>query len=144
MHSPTSIAGRSEEPYISTGHLPDPALVQRLGSETHARFKSNTEGQNSQVYPALARVPSDLFGVCVVDTSGRAAVDGRTNPMVNAGAIATTSLVPGATEEEKWTFIHAGLSRFAGRTLPLNDGHRYLRLPDDRPGELPAGPPSRR
>jgi hypothetical protein len=86
MHSPTSIAGRSEEPYISTGHLPDPALVQRLGSETHARFKSNTEGQNSQVYPALARVPSDLFGVCVVDTSGRAAVDGRTNPMVNAVA----------------------------------------------------------
>jgi glutaminase len=127
------------------------------------------------VYPALARVPSDLFGVCVVGTSGRGyaagdvdypfsimsvskpfvfalvceligpdaardklgasatglafnslaaverTVDGRTNPMVNAGAIATTSLVPGATEEEKWTFIHAGLSRFAGRTLPLND-----------------------
>ena len=41
--------------------------------------------------------------------------------MVNAGAIATTSLVPGATAEEKWSFIHSGLSRFAGRTLPLND-----------------------
>jgi glutaminase len=49
------------------------------------------------------------------------AVDGRTNPMVNAGAIATTSLVPGANPEEKWAFIHAGLSRFAGHTLPLND-----------------------
>ena len=47
--------------------------------------------------------------------------DGRTNPMVNAGAIATTSLVPGANEKEKWKFIHDGLSRFAGRTLPLND-----------------------
>jgi glutaminase len=45
--------------------------VQRLVSEAHARFKSNTEGENSQVYPALARVPSDLFGVCVVGTSGR-------------------------------------------------------------------------
>ena len=41
--------------------------------------------------------------------------------MVNAGAIATTSLVPGATAEQKWNFIHDGLSRFAGRTLPLND-----------------------
>src|SRR5215470_8075892 len=71
MHSPTSIADRSEQPYISTGHLPDPELVQRLVSEAHARFKSNTEGQNSQIYPALARVPSDLFGVCVVGTSGR-------------------------------------------------------------------------
>src|SRR5829696_4623315 len=44
-----------------------------------------------------------------------------TNPMVNSGALATTSLVPGATAAEKWRFIHVGLSRFAGRTLPLND-----------------------
>ena len=43
--------------------------------------------------------------------------DGRTNPMVNAGAIATTSLVPGETSDDKWTFIHEGLSRFAGRRL---------------------------
>ena len=41
--------------------------------------------------------------------------------MVNAGAIATTSLVPGGTLEEKWAFIQAGLSRFAGRTLSLDD-----------------------
>jgi glutaminase len=120
-------------------------------------------------------VPSELFGICVVGTSGNvyavgeaehpftimsvskpfvfalvceaigheearrrlgvnatglafnslAAVeragDGRTNPMVNSGAIATTSLVPGATLEARWRFIHEGLSRFAGRTLPLNE-----------------------
>ena len=41
--------------------------------------------------------------------------------MVNAGAIATTSLVPGATADAKWRFIHDGLSRFAGRKLPLNE-----------------------
>ena len=46
---------------------------------------------------------------------------GRTNPMVNSGAIAATSLLPGATLETKWKFIHEGLSRFAARTLPLND-----------------------
>src|SRR5262245_66308382 len=40
---------------------------------------------------------------------------GRTNPMVNAGAIATTSLVPGTTSDAKWKFIQDGLSRFAGR-----------------------------
>ena len=129
----------------------------------------------SQVYPALARVPRDLFGVCIVAASGNvysagdaehefaimsvskpfvfalvcqalgpdkvreklgvnatglpfnslAAVErgegGRTNPMVNSGAIATTSLVPGTTPEARWQFIHEGLSRFAGRKLPLND-----------------------
>ena len=47
--------------------------------------------------------------------------DGRSNPMVNSGAIATTSLVPGGNLEAQWKFIHDGLSRFAGRKLPLND-----------------------
>ena len=161
--------------YVSTGHLPSPEQVQALVAEAHATFKSNSEGQNSQVYPALARVPSELFGICVVGTSGQvyavgdidygfsimsvskpfifalvcevlgaetmrekiganatglpfnslSAVEGsatgRTNPMVNAGAIATTSLVPGGSVSEKWKFIHDGLSRFAGRTLPLNE-----------------------
>ena len=161
--------------YVSTGHLPVPELVQGLVAEAHERFKSSTEGENSTVYPALARVPSDLFGICVAGTSGNlyeagddrhefsimsvskpfvfalvcqtmgaqparerlgvnatglafnslAAVergdDGRTNPMVNSGAIATTSLVPGSTHEARWRFIHEGLSRFAGRTLPIND-----------------------
>lgn len=47
--------------------------------------------------------------------------DQLTNPMVNSGALATTSLAPGDTAEEKWRFIHTGLSRFAGRALTLND-----------------------
>jgi len=165
----------SYEAYVSTGHLPTPEKVKALVSEAHQRFKSNNEGKNSNVYPALARVPSELFGICVVGTSGnihavgdtdhefsimsvskpfvfalvcqemgpeeaRAKLganatgmpfnslgaierssDGRTNPMVNAGAIATTSLVPGATLAEKWRFIHDGLSSFAGRKLPLNE-----------------------
>ena len=42
------------------------------------------------------------------------------NPMVNAGAIATTSLIPGDTAEEKLERIRDGLSRFAGRELSVN------------------------
>jgi glutaminase len=162
-------------PYISTGHLPPAERVTALVAEAHERFKSNTDGQTSQVYPALARVPSELFGICVVGNSGKVYAvgdadyeftimsvskpfifalvsqvlgveevrqkigvnatgrafnslegiergpGGQTNPMVNSGAIATTSLVPGASFEEKWKFVHEGLSRFAGRTLPLNE-----------------------
>ena len=48
--------------------------------------------------------------------------DDRTmNPMVNAGAIATTSLVPGDTAEEKFERIRDGLSRFAGRELSIDE-----------------------
>jgi glutaminase len=43
------------------------------------------------------------------------------NPMVNAGAIATTSLVPGATATERWEAVREGLSRFAGRELELDE-----------------------
>ena len=162
-------------PFISTGRLPDAEVVRRLVGEAYETFKLGDEGANSQVYPALARVPSDLFGVCVVGTNGnvhsagdadyeftimsvskpflfalvceRIGVEevrqkvgvnatgrafnsleaiergpgGQTNPMVNSGAIATTSLVPGESMEAKWKFIHEGLSRFAGRTLTINE-----------------------
>jgi glutaminase len=47
--------------------------------------------------------------------------DGRTNPMVNAGAIATTALWPGAGLEERWARLHDGLSRFAGHSLPMDE-----------------------
>jgi glutaminase len=47
--------------------------------------------------------------------------DRTMNPMVNAGAIATTSLAPGRDASQKWEFVRSGLSRFAGRELRLND-----------------------
>lgn len=46
------------------------------------------------------------------------------NSMVNAGALATTALMPGETCVEKWEAIRTGLSRFAGRALEL-DGDVY-------------------
>lgn len=163
-----------ESRFVSTGHLPSSDEIQMLVSEAHARIRSNREGENSQVYPALAAVPSDLFGIGFVGCDGttyragdadvrftimsvskpfvfalvcqalgpvavRARVgvnstglpfnsaaaverdpEGRTNPMVNAGAIATTSLAPGRTPGEKWRFLHEGLSSFAGRILSMN------------------------
>ena len=162
------------KPYISTGRLPPNESVAMLVAEAHRRFRDVVEGENSQVYPALAQARRDLFGVCVASTRGETytagdaehefsimsvskpflfalvcdvigvdaardrlgvnstglpfdslcaierSIDGRTNPMVNAGAIAATSLVPGATSEAKWRFIHDGMSLFAGRALAVN------------------------
>ncbi len=47
--------------------------------------------------------------------------DRTMNPLVNAGAMATTSLVPGTTAEEKFESIVAGMSRFAGRRLVMDE-----------------------
>ena len=59
MDSP-SITEQAERPYVSAGHLPHPETGQQLVFEAQQRFQSNADSENSQVYPALARVPSDL------------------------------------------------------------------------------------
>ena len=48
---------------------------------------------------------------------------GRTNPMVNAGAILATALVPGPADEPeaRWATIRDALSRFAGHPLALDE-----------------------
>lgn len=46
--------------------------------------------------------------------------DGRTNPMVNPGAIATVSLLDGPDPATRWETLRSGLSRFAGRDLELD------------------------
>ena len=143
--------------------------------EAYRLYRPEAGGQVSQTYPALARVPGDLFGVCVAGAGGRIyragdaghefaimsvakpfvfalacealgaeevrqklgvnatglpfdslapverSADGRSNPMVNAGAIAAASLIPGDTVEAKWRVIAEGVSRFAGRDLTLGD-----------------------
>jgi glutaminase len=160
--------------FVSTGTLPNPSRVQELLDEAHRRYRENSEGQCSPVYPALATVRADLFGACVVGTNGNIhsagdaehpfsimsvskpfvfalvcqalgpeqarrqlgvnatglpfdsaaaidqSIDGRTNPMVNPGALAVTSLVPGRTTNAQWQFIRDGLGRFAGHPLALD------------------------
>jgi glutaminase len=166
-------------PFVSTGRLPRVEQVRSLVEEAHARFAPVDAGEPSDVYPALADVRPDAFGISIASTRGEIvsagdageaftimsvakpftlalvcdalgpdeirerigvnatghafnspeaiteSVDGRTNPMVNPGAIATVSLVPGAGPDERRRFVLDGLSRFAGRALSVDDAvHR--------------------
>lgn len=43
------------------------------------------------------------------------------NPMINAGAIVTSSLIAGATADDKFAAIRSGLERFAGRDLVVDE-----------------------
>ena len=55
------------------------------------------------------------------------------NPMVNAGAILTTSLVRAATDEERFYRIREAISAFAGRSLELDEAvYRSERDAGDR------------
>jgi glutaminase len=148
---------------------------QRLVDEAHARYKGLTEGKNADYIPILTTVPSDLFGVVIVDASdGKVYAAGDTeykfsiqsvskpftaalvmaqqgpqairekvgveptglpfnsrlaielypeqrsvNPMVNAGAIATVSLVQATSEEDRWNKILDNFNGYAGTTLTV-------------------------
>lgn len=80
MDSP-SITEQAERPYSSTGHLRDPETVQELVSDAHRRFKTNTAGQNSQFYLALAKALSELVGICMTATPQQVVEAMRVNTM---------------------------------------------------------------
>ena len=46
--------------------------------------------------------------------------ESRTNPMVNAGALMSTGLLPGGSTDEQWDVVATGLSDFAGRLLSVH------------------------
>jgi glutaminase len=152
----------------------DAATIERVLKEAHAKFQGVTEGKNADYIPALAKVPSNLFGIALVTTDGRVYTVGDSdslfsiqsiskvftlarvmqdrgeqivedsvgvdatgqvfnsivaieqykghemNPLVNPGAIATTGMVGGATDAEKWSKIIATYDDFAGRKLEVN------------------------
>jgi len=157
------------------GETADPATIEKALKEAHARFKDVTEGKNADYIPALAKVPSKLFGIALVTTDGKVysvgdadspfsiqsiskvftmarviqdqgekriedsvGVDAtgqvfnsivaveqykghQINPLVNPGAIATTGMIPGKTDAEKWAKILETYDDFAGRKLEVNE-----------------------
>lgn len=174
MHLPLPLDPGEVRSAVCTGRPAPRETADRLVREAHALFKDNREGAVASYIPALAAVPPELFGICLVTAGGAFHEAGDTghsftiqsvskpfvfalvcealgeeeareklgvnatglpfdsviavelnphrtmNPMVNAGAIAATSLAPGRTPDEKWEFVRDGLSRFAGRPLALN------------------------
>src|SRR4029450_9523007 len=57
-------------PFVSTGNLPAAEHVRLLVNEAYLRFRANSDGELSHVYPSLATVDPDRFGICVANTRG--------------------------------------------------------------------------
>jgi len=150
------------------------AEVDAALSQAHAKYKGLQEGKNADYIPALAKVPSEYFGIALVTMDGQVSTVGdidklfsiqsiskvftmaevmqesgqdiiekgvgvdatgqvfnsivaveqyrghEMNPLVNPGAIATTSNVKGNTADEVWAKIIGIHSDCAGRKLDVN------------------------
>ena len=57
-------------PYVSTGHLPPSERVRDLIEGAHRRFRDDASGELSGVYPSLAAVDPEQFGICVAGVDG--------------------------------------------------------------------------
>src|SRR5688572_5292406 len=66
----TRVRGVDTQPFVSNGQLPPTSRVVQLVDEAYRLFGTDVEGEVSDVYPALTRVSPDLFGICVVSTTG--------------------------------------------------------------------------
>lgn len=161
-------------PTSAAAFVGEPAAIDAALAAAHAKYAGLTEGKNADYIPALARVPSHLFGIVLVTVDGRVhavgdaeypfsiqsiskvftlarvlldrgaqvVVDGvgvdatgdvfnsivaieryrghEMNPMVNPGAIATTSQVRGRKADDIWKRILGTYGDFAGRTLDVD------------------------
>ncbi len=148
--------------------------IESILKAVYSKYKGLQEGKNADYIPALAKVPSNLYGVALVTIDGKIYTIGdvdksfsiqsiskvftlaqvlqeagektientvgvdatgqafnsivaveqnkgkEMNPLVNAGAIATTSMVSGDTPEERWAKILGTYETFAGRKLEVN------------------------
>src|SRR5690606_2622571 len=99
--------------YVSTGRLPPPDSVRAWVTAAYERYRSDRAGECSRVYPALGRVPADLFGVCVADTAGAlyAAGDAQREPTIMSVSkpfvFALVCAAVGAEELRDWVGVDA-------------------------------------
>lgn len=153
----------------------DTKKLEAVLKQAHSAAESDQSGANASYIPALAKVPSNLFGLTAVTADGTVIETGDSSypfaiesiskvfsmalvmeavgaqemlkkvgadptglpfnsvmalelhrgkplsPLVNAGAMATVSLLPAASADEKWQKILDGYSQFAGHRLEVMD-----------------------
>src|SRR5262252_673855 len=52
-------------------NIPSTESLERVAQEAYTKFKSDTNGKNADYIPALAKVPSNLFGITIVTVDGK-------------------------------------------------------------------------
>jgi glutaminase len=101
-------------------------------------YRSEASGGTSQTYPALARVPGHLFGICVVGVPGKSGIGGgiiAVSP--GKGGLGTFSpLLDGAGNSVRGQLAARHLSRTLGLSLFASKAPLTARSP--RPAHGPA------
>jgi glutaminase len=152
---------------------PKEADIERILQAAYQKFKDAPGGKNADYIPQLAKVPSNLFGIAIVTTTGRTFSVGDTdykfaiesvskaftlglvmkqsgpaavlekigaeptgrpfnsvpavedlpghigNPLVNAGAMATVSLVSASSKDDRWQQLQKWFNALSNSKLTV-------------------------
>jgi len=66
-----SLAALAPSAVHSQNAPPSTETLERLAKEAYTRFKNDNNGKNADYIPALAKVPSNLFGITIVTVDGK-------------------------------------------------------------------------
>lgn len=108
----TSVAGRS----YATGDSATTFTIQSISKPFVFALALAEIGLDRFLEHVGIEPSGEAFNAISFDTAGRPA-----NPLINAGAIVTTSLMPAGSAEERFARVRDGLSAFAGRTLVVDE-----------------------
>jgi Glutaminase len=119
--------------FVATGTLPARDAVQELVAEAYQRYRAESRGNVSTVYPALAAADPDRLGICV------ASVDGTTRPVDDAHTEFTIMSVAKpfvfALVAEAMGGAGTGRRQRDRAAVQLDRGGRAERGPDQSDGE---------
>jgi glutaminase len=115
--------------------------INAVVNAAYEKYKDLEEGANADYIPALAKVDPNMMARVMEDSGTQVITDNmgvdatgqvfnsivaieqyqgqQMNPMVNPGAIATTSMVKGGSEKKVWKNISDTYDDFAGRKLTV-------------------------
>lgn len=87
----------------------DPAAIDRVLREAHAKFAGVTEGANADYIPALAEVPSQLFGIALVTPDGKVHAVGDAESLFSIQSISKVFTMARVMEDRGERFFLEGV-----------------------------------
>jgi len=103
LASATPVAAKSAMAQSTCAGAPAPAAIDAAVKSAYEQFKTLNEGKNADYIPALAKVPSNYFGIALVTPPGKAYTAGDIDPTFSIQSISkvfTMALVLQETSEQ--------------------------------------------
>jgi glutaminase len=93
---------------VAGADAPTPEAIQAALAAAHAKYAGLQEGKNADYIPALAKVPSDLFGIVLVTVDGRVYTQGDVSQRFSIQSISKVFTLAQVLQESGEGVVESG------------------------------------